>query len=173
MKSKTALAALGVFFLWFMAAGSVFSQDQPLDNKMNLEGSVESDILWLWGEVSTVEAQNKTIAVKYFDYETDQEKEITVIADSKTIFDNLKSLDELKPLDTVSIDYIVQADGKNIAKNISLEKPEEAISLDTTVSPGQPPALAVPATQAQSAEVNNSAASTQPQETSPATDPAS
>ena len=35
-----------------------------------------------------------------------------------------KSIDEIKVGDSVSIDYTVSADGKNLALNISLEKPE-------------------------------------------------
>ncbi len=49
--------------------------------------------------------------------------------------ENIKSFDELKLNDTVSIDYIVSPDGKNIAKYISTEKPE-AEEIQPTPQPG-------------------------------------
>lgn len=79
---------------------------------------------WLWGEVVSVDVSQNQLTVKYLDYDLDQEKETTVAVDDKTTFENARSLLDVKPLDTVSIDFVVSADSKNIAKNISLEKPE-------------------------------------------------
>jgi len=83
----------------------------------------ESEIQWVWGEVVSVDPAAKSLTLKYLDYETDQEKEVTIGANEKTTFENVKTIDEIKAKDTLSIDYTV-ADGKNTAKNISLEKPE-------------------------------------------------
>jgi len=80
----------------------------------------EPEVQWLWGEVVSVDTNAKQMTVKYLDYETDTEKEMNIKADDKTTYENVKSLDEIKVQDTLSIDYIV-ADGKNIAKNISVE----------------------------------------------------
>lgn len=82
------------------------------------------EMQWLWGEVSRLDAENKEVTVKYLDYETDTEKEIKISVDEKTTYDNAASLGDLKPKDTVSVDYVVSAEGKNIAKIISLEKVE-------------------------------------------------
>jgi len=114
MKRKTGLILAITASLIFISANLIFSQ----------EAQNNPDTQWVWGEVSTLDTQNKAILVKYFDYETDQEKEININIDDKTTYENIKSMDELKPKDTVSIDYIVSPDGKNIAKNISIEKPE-------------------------------------------------
>ena len=114
MKRKTGLILAITASLIFISANLIFSQ----------EAQNNPDTQWVWGEVSTLDTQNKAILVKYFDYETDQEKEINIDIDDKTTYENIKSMDELKPKDTVSIDYIVSPDGKNIAKNISIEKPE-------------------------------------------------
>jgi len=89
----------------------------------------ETETQWVWGEVVTVDLQNKTVFVKYLDYESDQEKEISIVADDATVFENVASVDELKPKDTVSIDYL-SMEGKNLAKNISVEKPEAVASPD-------------------------------------------
>ncbi|MFA5275432.1 MAG: hypothetical protein WC417_00870 [Candidatus Omnitrophota bacterium] len=84
----------------------------------------ESETQWVWGEVVSVDSAVKSLTVKYLDYETDQEKDMVIGTDEKTTYENIKSLDEIKPKDTLSIDYTAGAEGKNTAKNISLEKPE-------------------------------------------------
>lgn len=114
MKIKKALVLGITAFLIFISANLIFSQ----------EAQNNPDTQWVWGEVSSMDTQNKAILVKYLDYETDQEKEIIINTDDKTTYENIKSIDEIKQKDTVSIDYIVSPDGKNIAKNISVEKPE-------------------------------------------------
>lgn len=101
----------------------------------------DSQMQWVWGEVVLADAPNKTITVKYLDYETDQEKEMPVLVDDKTVYDNLKSLDEVKPKDTLSIDYIVTPDNKFVARNISKEAAEavmEAEELESEVPPVSP-----------------------------------
>ncbi len=118
--------------VFIVAATVMFCQpgfSQAQDNAM--EGAavsaqapaVDSDIQWLWGEVSSVAVEKNEVVVKYLDYEADVEKEMTIAVTDKTTYENCKGLAELKPLDTVSIDYII-ADGKSVAKNISVEKPE-------------------------------------------------
>jgi len=84
---------------------------------------VQPDMQWIWGEVVTVDPQNNKFTIKYLDYETDQEKELVVAVDGKTTFENIKSIAEIKPQDTLSLDYIVDG-ANNIAKNVSVEKPE-------------------------------------------------
>ena len=84
----------------------------------------ETDMQWAWGEVTNLDNQAKTINLKCLDYETDQEKELVLVVDEKTTFENIKDFNELKLKDTLSIDYIVGVDNKNIAKNISFEKPD-------------------------------------------------
>ncbi len=86
----------------------------------------ETQVQWLWGEVVSLDAQNNVLAIKYLDYETDSEKQMSITVNDKTAFENVSSIDEIKPKDTVSIDYTVSPEGKNIAKNISVEKPAEA-----------------------------------------------
>ena len=86
--------------------------------------SVEPDMQWIWGDVVSVDTQKNELLIKYLDYETDSEKEISISVDDKTTLENVKSLDEIKAKDTVSVDYIIVSEGKNLAKNISVEKPE-------------------------------------------------
>ncbi|MFA5144713.1 MAG: hypothetical protein WC723_01715 [Candidatus Omnitrophota bacterium] len=114
MKNRRILILCIAVFLVFISTNLVFSQ----------EGQDNPDTQWVWGEVSALDAQARTILVKYLDYETDQEKDINVSIADATTYENIKSLDELKLSDAVSIDYVVSPDGKNIAKNISVEKIE-------------------------------------------------
>jgi len=84
----------------------------------------EINMQWVWGEVVSLDSQAKTLVLKYLDYETDQEKELALIVDEKTTYENIKSFDEIKVKDILSIDYAAGLEDKNIAKNISLEKPD-------------------------------------------------
>lgn len=85
-----------------------------------------SDTQWVWGEVVSVDAAAKKLTLKYLDYEADQEKTIVLDVNDNTVFENAKSLDELKEKDTLSVDYLI-VDSKNIAKNVSLEKLDEVV----------------------------------------------
>lgn len=87
----------------------------------------ELDTQWVWGEITSLDLQNKQLSISYFDYETDAEKELKLAVDDNTKYENINSANELKLHDTISVDYILSADGRNAARNISLEKPEESI----------------------------------------------
>ena len=52
----------------------------------------EGDIQWAWGEVVSLDSPAQTITLKYLDYETDQEKELVVAVDEKTVFENIKDI---------------------------------------------------------------------------------
>ena len=132
MKIKMILV-LGIMFSFLLiTTGIVFSEEQAQQNpptqvtQPTQEIPSEPETQWIWGEVVSVDTASKKILVKYLDYETDTEKEINIDVDDKTTYENVKSVDEIKPQDTLSIDYIINPDGRNIAKNISVEKPEGA-----------------------------------------------
>jgi hypothetical protein len=91
---------------------------------------VAPEAQWLWAEVVSVDLAARAISAKYLEYETDTEKEIVFSTDEKTTYENIKSLEEIKPQDTISVDYVVAADSKNIATNISLEKAEAAQAVE-------------------------------------------
>ena len=104
-----------------------FSQTDTIRGGVVPEYGEDSEMLWLWGPVVSVDSQNNQVMIKYFDYENDQEKEMTLTIDEKTSFENVRSLGDIKINDALSIDYIASVDGKNIARNLSVEKPEEPI----------------------------------------------
>lgn len=91
-----------------------------------------SDILWLWGEVTAVDAQKRQLSVKYLDYDMDAEKEAVIKADDKTTYENANSFADIKVSDTVSVDYVTGPDGAYLARHISVERPQDM--------PEEPPA---------------------------------
>ena len=126
MKIKMILV-LGIMFSFILiSTGLIFSQEQAAEKPPAQEVPSEPETQWIWGEVVSVDTASRKILVKYLDYETDAEKEINIDVDDKTTYENVKSVDEIKPQDTLSIDYIINPDGRNIAKDISVEKPEGA-----------------------------------------------
>ena len=96
----------------------------------------EPETQWVWGEVVNVDAQNKTLTLKYLDYDTDEEKELAILVDNLTSYENVTSLEEIQKKDSLSIDYI-SSDGKNTARSISLEKPETSASVTPKPDSGE------------------------------------
>lgn len=137
--STKGLVFTTVLLITLISSGVVFSQEGP-----SLAQSAEPEMQWVWGEMVSLDAANNQITVKYLDYENSAEKEIILGVNEKTTYENINSLGELKPKDTVSIDYIV-SDGKNIAKNISMEKPEAAPAAPEAAVPQGEGTIASPA----------------------------
>lgn len=129
MPNLPATAKLLAFFLFFSAFGPCLGRGygQPASPQEALAAGMEEDLAlqWVWGEVTSVDAQNNELKIKYIDYETDMERETSITVDFQTTYGNFSAFSDIKPKDTVSVDYAVSPEGKNIAKNISLEKPED------------------------------------------------
>lgn len=116
---RKGVLVLGIIvFLMLAGVAVIFSQETLT------ETPAEPETQWLWGEVISVDSPKNEILVKYLDYETEQEKEIAVAINEQTTYENVNAISEIGPQDTVSIDYVVSREGKNVAKNISVEKPE-------------------------------------------------
>ncbi len=123
--------------LVLIGINTAFSQEQDIQaqpaaaaEQANVVSSVAAvtnpEFQWVWGEVASLDANKSEFVVKYLDYETDQEKEMTITVDDKTTYENAQSFSDIKPKNTLSIDYVVSPDNKNIAKNISVEEIEVA-----------------------------------------------
>ena len=137
MRTKICIILISIVSLIFLTANFNFAQEQLTPETAQTPS--EPEVQWLWGEVVSVDTQNKIILVKYFDYESDIEKEITINVNDKTTYENVQSIDEIKPKDTVSIDYLVSLEGKSIAKNISVEKAEGSEVPQEETTPEQLP----------------------------------
>lgn len=134
MKVRIFLFTLTVAFFMLISGKAILAEDVMKGGSVP-ESEEAGNIQWVWGDVVNVDKQNKTLAVKYFDYETDQDKELSVSIDDQTTFENIQTLDEAKVGDVVSIDFSVDANGKNIAKNISVEKPEAMPDMEEPAAP--------------------------------------
>lgn len=141
MRQKRGLILIIAVSLIFLSTGLNFAQEQVASESAITENPAMPETQWVYGEVVNVDAQNKVLSVKYLDYETDTEKEMSVAVDDKTTYENVKSLDEIKPQDSVSIDYLVSPDSQNIANNISVEKPEGIESLPEEGTKAEPEAV--------------------------------
>lgn len=110
-----------------ISAGPGFGEETTVEQggKVPAQLTSEMDVQWLWGEVISIDIERSQLLLKYLDYELDQEKEITITVDPKTTYENVQSYTQIKPKDTVSVDYIVEASGRNLVKNITVEKPED------------------------------------------------
>jgi hypothetical protein len=110
-------------------------------------GSASSQMQWLWGEAVDVDTDKKQILVRYQDYDTEEEKEMTISVDDQTGFENVRSLNQIQAQDVLSVDYKVAADTmvEETAKGVAAE----SVPLSTSdVPPAQAAdASAVPAQQ--------------------------
>ena len=153
MKCKVLSMTTIVCAFIFIAAG--YAQEKAAPGEPVAPAASEPDIQWLWGEVTGV--SDSSITVKTLDYETDNEKEVTLLVDEKTAYENVKGVSEIKAQDTVSIDYIVTPDGKNHSRNVSVEKPEPAAPAEQA-APAAGEVTAAPAVAAAPAAVTTAPA---------------
>jgi hypothetical protein len=127
--SRKIAVILGITGLCFMLnTGLTLGQEPPEAKEPSSAATQEKnepDTQWVWGEVASIDAQDKVLTLKYLDYDTDEEKELLLAVDDLTGYENVQSLEEIKVKDFLSVDYI-SGDGKNTARSISLEKPETA-----------------------------------------------
>jgi hypothetical protein len=135
MKRKISVLALAVFLVFSSSVLSFAQQNSDLAPVVPAGSEAAATAKpvateWLYGEVNSVDIAAKSMILTYLDYDTDIEKQATVYTDAKTIFENVKALEEVKPQDMVSIDYVIGADSKSLAVSISVEKPESMDDLD-------------------------------------------
>ena len=89
---------------------------------------------WVWGEVVSVDAENKQIVLKHLDYDTYEEVQTTLKVGDKTLFENVAALGEIKAGNHLTADFKIAA-GSNIADLIVVEKDvqEESVAPETAV----------------------------------------
>lgn len=124
-----------VVFLAFSSLSAIqgFSEGEEAANQTAVPDQTQESsapaaavpsVQWVWGEVVSTDLQTKTILIKYTDYDTDMEKNITLNFSDKSVFEGVKDLSEIKPKDMVSIDYALDSAGKATVTNIGVEKPD-------------------------------------------------
>jgi len=117
-----------------LVAGLAYAQDQqPPANQAPAQpaaeavsaGPVQPQEVSIYGEVKSVNMAAGSVAIQYYDYDSDEEKSIEIIVDAATKMENAKEVVDIKPGNWADVVYSVK-DGKNIAKSIIVEKEEEA-----------------------------------------------
>ncbi len=106
---------------------------------------------WVWGEVVSVDTENKQIVLKHLDYDTYEEVQTTLKVGDKTLFENVAALGEIKAGNHLTADFKIAA-GSNIADLIVVEKdvqeesvaPETAVASEAVVSPEPAPEVITP-----------------------------
>jgi len=131
MTKKIVLFFVITFSLILMNSGAGICEGEETAQEQQAQEApaAEPEIQWIWGEAVSVDAENRALSVRYLDYETDTEKEISIQTDDSTNYENVNSISEIKPQDALSVDYSITPDGRNLAKNISVEKPENLPAL--------------------------------------------
>jgi regulatory protein YycI of two-component signal transduction system YycFG len=147
LRKELGFVALSIFIVSILVAASAYSQDaqapaQDQTVKEQVEATMKSEELSIYGEVQSVDTQGAgSLTVQYYDYDTDEEKTITIAADANTAMENVKAMSDIKKGDWADISYTV-ADGKSVAISIVVEKEEETAPETTAAAPEQPAAEA-------------------------------
>ena len=122
MRSHILVLLFAAMLLAF-APAQAFSQEEMMEEEREEFLTDE----WLLGDAIALDSENNQLKVSYIDYETEEEKEITIMVDADTGYDNVGSLAEIKVGDVVSVDYIIDSQGQAVAVNISVDKSEPEI----------------------------------------------
>ncbi len=93
----------------------------------------QTQAVYVFGEVVSVDPEVNGITIQYYDYEANELKEMILLLDSNTKFENFQAISEITAGDTVNAEYNI-AEGKNLVQNISVEKMETEESLDEPLS---------------------------------------
>ncbi|MBN1913503.1 MAG: hypothetical protein JW788_03790 [Candidatus Omnitrophica bacterium] len=112
------------FVIFFMTNTGVFAagQGEALSSFASSLSGAQVD--WMWGEVVSIDKMKKELYVKYLDYDKDQEGEAVIAVNDETLYENIKSFDDINTTDTVTVDYVL-SQGKYLAKVIGVENLEE------------------------------------------------
>lgn len=120
------LKVLIVFIFIFFASRVICIPDAVSDEPLVLEVreffQEEKDLQWVWGEVIEVDVGASELEIRYLDYESDANKVATFFADEDSEFENIVSIEEIKPGDSAGIDYYLSDDKRLIIKSINIEK---------------------------------------------------
>jgi len=91
----------------------------------------EDQFFYSYGEVLSV-AQDQ-IMVREFDYATGEEKDVVYYITADTLLDSVESVDQIKSSDLVDVEFMVSEDGKNIAREILVDRIEDYEEIDEEI----------------------------------------
>ena len=97
------------------------TQGQPVAG----EKAIQPQEISIYGEVKSINTANSSIAVQYYDYDSDEEKSIDIMVGADTKMENAAAISDIKPGNWADVMYTIVS-GNNIAKSVIIEKEEEA-----------------------------------------------
>lgn len=121
-----AVGLIGVFALTASAQqkeGAAPAAASPAVAAQAGDENVQPKDLSIYGEVQSVNAASNSMSVQYYNYDTDEEKTITISTDKDTKIENVASLNDIKKGDWADVTYVTEG-AKNIAKSVIVEKEE-------------------------------------------------
>jgi hypothetical protein len=114
-KLSVALALMAAGFLTVSLVGMSYAQDKP---EMEVP-SVETE--YSTGMVVSVDETLNQIVVREYDYNQDQEVEVTYTVNQETTFEDVASLKDIAAGDSIEIEFVSE-NGAKIAKMVTIEK---------------------------------------------------
>ncbi|MDD5427680.1 MAG: hypothetical protein PHI58_00385 [Candidatus Omnitrophica bacterium] len=117
---------LAIIFLGLFAGiGQCQDNQAPAVQEQPQEAVVQPQEVSIYGEIKAVDAAANSMTIQYYDYDSDEEKSITIMMDNTTKMENAATLADIRQGNWADVIYTA-AGGKNIAKSIIVEKEEEA-----------------------------------------------
>jgi hypothetical protein len=105
------------------AAAPAAEAAQPAAAPAAAPATAQPKEIAIYGEVQSVDAAAGSIAIQYYDYDSDSEKTATVIVDKTSKIENAGMISDIKKGDWADVTYS-DKDGKNVAKVVTVEKEE-------------------------------------------------
>jgi len=119
---RNALALFSLVIFLSLTINQALSQQEELTGE-ELGFPIQG---WILGDVASLDLENNQLMLNYIDYNTDEEKEITIGVDMDTNYENVSGLEDIKIGDVIAIDYEITLQGKTTALNISVERLKDA-----------------------------------------------
>lgn len=133
---------MAAIFISLAVVTPAFSQDdtsapaapQVMPGVPDSDALSQSKEVAIYGEVQAVDASANTLAVQYYDYDSDSEKTADIVVNADTKFENAPAIGDVKKSDWVDVTYVIK-DGKKAAKMVTVEKEEAPASEEGVASP--------------------------------------
>lgn len=106
---------IALIFLGLCAACGVCQQQTNTSS----QPAVPADN-WVWGEVVSVDNAGQQLTIRFLDETGYQDEDMVIRVDDQTEYEGVTTLLEIKPFDTVVIDYAASALGGALARKIAV-----------------------------------------------------
>ena len=120
------LIGVGLVCLCAILASPALSQEEEKAEALPTPAQGTPKLESLYGEILAVNETAGSLTVQYYDYDTDEEKDVELALDKDTKLENAASIKDVKSGDWVDVSYAPGEGGKKLVKSIRVEKAEEA-----------------------------------------------